>query len=185
MCLVCCTRPIASIAYFTTGNLGTFRMSARAKKRLWGGRPRSEDHRPTTFFRLSRRHPTLPRLPFVPCAHEAIVLGQKAVSESIPYGGSHGGKNRPRHRKGTRAYSRLTDINPYSAPVIRGHMCLVCYKSRFPSCSPLAGGEQSEKTITDTPRLLAVFQVPVVLAARKTKPLGSMINRRPKSGDMR
>ena len=32
MCLVCCTRPIASIAYFTPGNLGTFRMSARAKK---------------------------------------------------------------------------------------------------------------------------------------------------------
>ena len=95
MCLVCCTRPIASIAYFTTGNLGTFRMSARAKKRLWGGRPRSEDHRPTTFFRLSRRHPPLPRLPFVPCAHEAIVLGQKAVSESHLSNGTHGGKAAP------------------------------------------------------------------------------------------
>ena len=93
--------------------------------------------------------------------------------------------NRPRHGKGTRAYSRLTEVNPYSAPVIRGHICLVCQKSRFSSCSPFASGEQSEKTITDTPWLFAVFMAPVVLAARKTKPLGSMINRRPKSGDMR
>ena len=64
MCLVCCTRPIAAIALFTPG-FRAFRMSARAKKRLCGGRPRSEDHRPITFFRLSRRHPPLPySLPF-------------------------------------------------------------------------------------------------------------------------
>ena len=76
--------------------------------------------------------------------------------------------NRPRHGKGTRDYSRLTEVNPYSAPVIRGHMCLVCQKSRFSSCSPFASGEQSEKTITDTPWLFAVFMAPVVLAPRKT-----------------
>ena len=64
MCFVCCTRPIAAIALFTTG-FRAFRMSARAKKRLWGGRPRPEPYHPTTFFRLSRRHPPLPySLPF-------------------------------------------------------------------------------------------------------------------------
>ena len=109
--------------------------------------------------------------PLQPWGHALMKLScsvKKAVSESLPYGGSHGGKNRPRHRKGTRAYSRLTDINPYSAPVIRGHMCLVCQKSRFSSCSPFASVEQSEKTITDTPWLFAIFVAPVVLAPRKT-----------------
>ena len=67
--------------------------------------------------------------PLQPWGHALMKLScsvKRAVSESLPYGGSHGGKNRPRHRKGTRAFSRLTEINPYSAPVIRGHMCLVC-----------------------------------------------------------
>ena len=62
------------------------------------------------------------------------------------------------------AYRRLTPF----APVIRGHMCLACQKSRFSSCSPFASGEQSEKTITDTPWLFAVFVAPVVLAPRLT-----------------
>ena len=74
-------------------------------------------------------------------------------------------QSRPHPIEGTRAFSRLTEVNPYSAPVIRGHMCLVCQKSRFSSCSPLAGGEQSEKTITDTPWLLAILQASVMLAA--------------------
>ena len=121
---------------------------------------------PQPFSRLIAPPSSTTQMPSVPCAHEAIVLGQKAVSESLPYGGSHGGKNRHRHRKGTRAYSRLTEVNPYSAPVIRGHMCLVCQKSRFSSCSPFASREQSEKTITDTPWLFAVFVAPVVLAPR-------------------
>jgi hypothetical protein len=75
-------------------------------------------------------------------------------------------QSRPHSIEGTRAYSRLTEVNPYSAPVIRGHMCLVCCKSRFSSCSPFASGEQSEKTKTDTPWLFAVFVAPVVLAPR-------------------
>ena len=183
MCFVCCTRPIAAIALFTTG-FRAFRMSARAKKRLWGGRPRPEPYHPITFFRLSRRHPPLPySLPFNrSCSYRART---KSGVREPSIGWDPRRQSRPHPIEGTRDFSRLTEINPYSAPVIRGHMCFVCHKSRFSSCSPLAGGEQSEKTITDTPRLLAVFQASVVLAARKTKPLGSMINGRPKSGDMR
>ena len=142
-------------------------MSARAKKRLCGGRPRTEDHRPITFFRLSRRHPPLPRcLSF----HSLMQLSgsyKKRCPRAFPMSGPTA-VNRPRHGKGTRAFSRLTEVNPYSAPVIRGHMCLVCQKSRFSSCSPFASGEQSEKTITDTPWLFAIFVAPVVLAPRKT-----------------
>ena len=119
-------------------------MSTRAKKRLWGGRPRSEDHRPTTFFRLSRRHPTLPRcLSF----HSLMQLSgsyKKRCPRAFPMSGPTA-VNRPRHGKGTRAYSRLTEVNPYSAPVIRGHNSLACQKSRFSSCSPFASGEQSAK----------------------------------------
>ena len=119
------------------------------------------------FFRLSRRHPPLPRcLSF----HSLMQLSgsyKKRCPRAFPMSGPTA-VNRPRHGKGTRAYSRLTEVNPYSAPVIRGHMCLVCQKSRFSSCSPFASGEQSEKTITDTPWLFAVFMAPVVLAPRKT-----------------
>ena len=122
------------------------------EKRLWGGRPRHEPCHPTTFFRLSRLHTPLPRcLSF----HSLMQLS-----------GSY--KKRCPRADGTRANSRLTEINPYSAPVIRGHMCLACQKSRFSSCSPFASGEQSEKTITDTPWLFAVFVAPVVLAPRLT-----------------
>ena len=100
-------------------------MSARAKKRLCGGRPRTEDHRHITFFRLSRRHPPLPRcLSF----HSLMQLSgsyKKRCPRAFPMSGPTA-VNRPRHGKGTRAYSRLTEVNPYSAPVIRGHMCLVC-----------------------------------------------------------
>ena len=53
--------------------------------------------------------------------------------------------NRPRHGKGTRAYSRLTEVNPYSAPVIRGHMCLACQKSRFSHVPPLQVGSIRKK----------------------------------------
>ena len=141
-------------------------MSARAKKRLWGGRPRSEAHRPITFFRLSRRHP-----PLYPDVFRFIRLcscrarTKSGVREpSIEWDPRR--QSRPHPIEGTRAYFRLTEINPYSAPVIRGHMCLVCQKSRFSSCSPFASGEQSEKTITDTPWLFAVFVAPVVLAPR-------------------
>ena len=99
------------------------------EKRLWGGRPRPEPCHPTTFFRLSRLHTPLPRcLSF----HSLMQLS-----------GSY--KKRCPRADGTRAYSRLTEVNPYSAPVIRGHMCLACQKSRFSSCSPFASGEQSEK----------------------------------------
>ena len=104
-------------------------MSARAEKRLWGGRPRPEPCHPTTFFRLSRLHTPLPRcLSF----HSLMKL-------------SGSDKKRCPRADGTRAFSRLTEVNPYSAPVIRGHMCLACQKSRFSSCSPFASGEQSEK----------------------------------------
>ena len=135
---------------------------------MWGGRPRSEGNRPTTFFlALSRRHTPLPRcLSF----HSLMQLSgsyKKRCPRAFPMSGPTA-VNRPRHGKGTRAYSRLTEVNPYSAPVIRGHMCLACQKSRFSSCSPFASGEQSEKTITDTPWLFAVFVAPVVLAPRLT-----------------
>ena len=137
------------------------------EKRLWGGRPRPEPCHPTTFFRLSRRHPPLPRcLSF----HSFMQLSgsyKKRCPRAFPMSGPTA-VNRPRHGKGTRDYSRLTEVNPYSAPVIRGHMCLACQKSRFSSCSPFASGEQSEKTITDTPWLFAVFVATVVLAPRKT-----------------
>ena len=97
------------------------------EKRLWGGRPRPEPCHPTTFFRLSRLHTPLPRcLSF----HSLMQLS-----------GSY--KKRCPRADGTRDYSRLTEINPYSAPVIRGHMCLACQKSRFSSCSPIACGVQS------------------------------------------
>ena len=99
------------------------------EKRLWGGRPRHEPCHPTTFFRLSRLHTPLPRcLSF----HSLMKL-------------SGSDKKRCPRADGTRAFSRLTEVNPYSAPVIRGHMCLACQKSRFSSCSPFASGEQSEK----------------------------------------
>ena len=99
------------------------------EKRLWGGRPRPEPCHPTTFFRLSRLHTPLPRcLSF----HSLLKL-------------SGSDKKRCPRADGTRDYSRLTEVNPYSAPVIRGHMCLVCQKSRFSSCSPFASGEQSAK----------------------------------------
>ena len=99
------------------------------EKRLWGGRPRHEPCHPTTFFRLSRLHTPLPRcLSF----HSLMQLS-----------GSY--KKRCPRADGTRANSRLTEINPYSAPVIRGHNSLACQKSLFSSCSPFASGEQSAK----------------------------------------
>ena len=66
------------------------------EKRLWGSRPRSEGNRPTTFFRLSRRHPPLPRsLSF----HSLMKL-------------SGSDKKRCPRADGTRAFSRLTEANP-------------------------------------------------------------------------
>ena len=123
------------------------------EKMLWGGRPRPEPCHPTTFFRLSRRHPPLPRcLSF----HSLMQLSgsyKKRCPRAFPMSGPTA-VNRPRHGKGTRAYSRLTEVNPYSAPVIRGHMCLACQKSRFSSCSPFASGEQSEKNDNGYPLAL-------------------------------
>ena len=156
--------PDSSNRSFHSGHLATFRNVGTGEKRLWGGRPRSEDHRPTTFFRLSRRHPPLPRC----LSFHSLMQLSGSYKKRCPRAFHMSGPtavNRPRHGKGTRAYSRLTEVNPYSAPVIRGHMCLICQKSRFSSCSPLVGGEQSEKTITDTPWLLAILQASVMLAA--------------------
>ena len=123
-------------------------MSARAKKRLCGGRPRSEDHRHTTFFRLSRRHPPLPRcLSF----HSLMQLSgsyKKRCPRAFPISGPTA-VNRPRHGKGTRAYSRLTEVNPYSAPVIRGaHVPCLPKKSfflMFPLCKWGAIGKNDNR----------------------------------------
>ena len=135
---------------------------------MCGGRPRSEGHRPITFF-----SPYRAAILHYPDAFRFIRLcscrarTKSGVREpSIEWDPRR--QSRPHSIEGTRAYSRLTEVNPYSAPVIRGHMCLVCQKSRFSSCSPFASGEQSEKTITDTPWLFAVFVAPVVLAPRLT-----------------
>ena len=157
--------PDSSNRSFHSRHLGTFRNVGTGEKRLWGGRPRSEDHRPITFFRLSRRHPPLPRcLSF----HSLMQLSgsyKKRCPRAIYRMGPTAAKPPPSDRRHSGVLSP-TDVNPYSAPVIRGHMCLVCQKSRFSSCSPFASGEQSEKTITDTPWLFAVFVAPVVLAPR-------------------
>ena len=99
------------------------------EKRLWGGRPRSEGNRPTTFFRLSRLHTPLPRCLSL---HSLLKL-------------SGSDKKRCPRADGTRAYSRLTEVNPYSAPVIRGHMCLACQKSRFSHVPPLQVGSIQKK----------------------------------------
>ena len=156
------------------------------EKRLWGGRPRSEGNRPSTFFlALSRRHTPLPRcLSF----HSLMQLSgsyKKRCPRAFPMSGPTA-VNRPRHGKGTRAYSRLTEVNPYSAPVIRGHMCLACQKSRFSSCSPFASGEQSEKKRLQIPlgSLLSLWHLSC-LHHDKQIPLGSLINSRTKCGDMR
>ena len=101
------------------------------EKRLWGGRPRHESCHPTTFFRLSRLHTPLPRcLSF----HSLMQLS-----------GSY--KKRCPRADGTRDNSRLTDINPYSAPVIRGHMCLACQKVVFPHVPPLQVGSNRKKRL--------------------------------------
>ncbi len=93
MCLVCCTRPIASIALFTQG-FRAFRMSARAEKGCGVADlvPSPATPQPFSAYRAAILHyPTA----FRSIAHEAIVLGQKAVSESLPHVGSHGGKPPP------------------------------------------------------------------------------------------
>ena len=121
------------------------------EKRLWGGRTRHESCHPTTFFRLSRLHTPLPRcLSF----HSLMQLSgsyKKRCPRAFPMSGPTA-VNRPRHGKGTRAYSRLTDINPYSAPVIRGHMCLAC-------CTrPIAAITTSPKAIGASPYSLGVIR---------------------------
>ena len=119
-------------------------MSTRAKKRLWGGRPRSEDHRPTTFF-----SPYRAAILHYPDAFRFIRLCScrartKSGVREPSIGWDPRRQSRPHPIEGTRAYSRLRTLTPF-APVIRGHMCLVCQKSRFSSCSPFASGEQSAK----------------------------------------
>ena len=86
-------------------------MSARAKKRLCGGRPRTEDHRPTTFFRLSRRHPPLPRCLSFHSLMQLSCSDKKRCPRAFPMSGPTA-VNRPRHGKGTRDFSRLTEVNP-------------------------------------------------------------------------
>ena len=66
--------------------------------------------------------------PLQPWGHALMQLSfsvKKRCPRAFPMSGPTA-VNRPRHGKGTRAYSRLTEVNPYSAPVIRGHMCLAC-----------------------------------------------------------
>ena len=115
MCLVCCTRPIAAIALFTPG-FRAFRMSARAKKRLCGGRPRSEDHRPITFF-----SPYRAAILHYPDAFRFIRLcscrarTKSGVREpSIEWDPRR--QSRPHPIDGTRAFSRLRMLTPIQPP---------------------------------------------------------------------
>ena len=66
--------------------------------------------------------------PLQPWGHALMKLScsfKKAVSESLPHVGSHGGKPPPAWERHS-GFLSPTEVNPYSAPVIRGHMCLAC-----------------------------------------------------------
>ena len=136
------------------------------EKRLWGGRPRSEGNRPTTFFRLSRLHTPLPRCLSFNSLMKLSCSDKKRCPRAFPMSGPTA-VNRPRHGKGTRAFSRLTDINPLRPRNSGAHVPCLPKKSfflMFPLCKWGAIG----KPITDTPWLFAVFVAPVVLAPRYT-----------------
>ena len=106
------------------------------EKRLWGGRPRPEPCHPTTFFRLSRRHPPLPySLPFMrSCSYRS--RSKNRCPRAVYRLGPTAAKPPPSDRRHSGLLSP-TDINPLRPRNSGAHVPCLPKKSfflMFPLC---------------------------------------------------